>query len=97
MPRAVVSWADPETGEGGWKLHLVTDEWEASPAVASWPEAVGPPSLLDRYDALAALGYTVVEGGPEAWQWRERMQEGGHSCLYAYTSVRPLVLADMTE
>ncbi|WP_411076651.1 DUF6303 family protein [Streptomyces sp. cmx-10-25] len=92
---AAVRWADPEGGDGGWTLHLVTGDWELSPARARWPEAVAPPSLMSRYDALAALGYAVTEGGPDAWQWQEKLDEDGRMFFFGYTAVRPLVLKDV--
>ncbi|MFB7936050.1 DUF6303 family protein [Streptomyces sp. NPDC056049] len=93
---AAVRWADPEGGDGGWTLHLVTGDWELSPTRCRWPEAAGPPDLMSRYDALASLGYAVAEGGPGAWRWQETLDEDGRTFLFAYASVRPLTPADVT-
>lgn len=85
--RAALAW-DSRNGE--WSLQIIRPEWTASPMVVSWPATSGPPSLLERYDALAGLGFAVVEGGPQAWEWTEAMDDQGAPLLVGYTAVRPL-------
>jgi hypothetical protein len=68
---------------------MVTPDLALSPLGITWPDA-GPPSLMQRYDALASLGYAVVEGGPGAWEWTERLGEHGRPLLVGLTAVRPL-------
>lgn len=84
-------WSGPDRR---WELYIVTPGLERSAAVA-WPDVVAPPTLLDRFDALARLGYAVVEGGPEAWEWTERLDEQGRMLLVATTEVRPLRLDEL--
>lgn len=85
--RAGFGWS-PDDDE--WVLRIVRPELELSPLAVSWPETTAPPGLMERYDALATLGYAVVEGGPKAWTWAEAMDDEGRAILIAYTEVRPL-------
>lgn len=85
--RAALAW---DSGNSEWSLRIIRPEWTASPMVVSWPVTSGPPSLLERYDALAGLGFAVVEGGPQAWEWTEAMDDQGAPLLVGYTAVRPL-------
>ncbi|MEV6752372.1 DUF6303 family protein [Streptomyces sp. NPDC051214] len=97
---AALGW-DCEYEGGRWLLRVAYgegDDLELSTLAADWPDAVGPPSLLDRYDALAALGFEVVEGGPGAWSWVEGMAPGGGLLLAGHAAVRPVVrLAQLGE
>ncbi|MFE5296411.1 DUF6303 family protein [Streptomyces sp. NPDC056632] len=92
---AALKWS-AEDG-GSWMLHIARPGLEElSPVVARWPGRVWPPpSLLDRYDALEQLGFAVVEGGAEAWHWRESIDPDGEFFLHAATEVRPLVREDV--
>ncbi|MGW1799159.1 DUF6303 family protein [Streptomyces sp. NPDC001984] len=88
MMVAGVVW-DPDEGE--WRLQTPRQDLSGlSPIAASWPDLAGPPTLLQRYDALAALGLAVVRGGPEAWEWTEGTTDDGAVLLAAVTEVRPL-------
>ncbi|MEV0209434.1 DUF6303 family protein [Streptomyces sp. NPDC050788] len=87
VTRAGIGWA---AEENAWVLHLVRPELELEPISVAWPEHSGPPSLLDRYDALAELGFAVVQGGPEAWEWVEKADEQGRPYVFGWTEVRPL-------
>ncbi|MFV2117058.1 DUF6303 family protein [Streptomyces sp. Act-28] len=54
---------------GEWELYVVTDTTSLT-----WPEhpfgRTGPvPTPAERADALALLGYAVVEGAE--WEWQE--------------------------
>ncbi|KOT94006.1 hypothetical protein ADK87_31445 [Streptomyces sp. NRRL F-4711] len=54
---------------GEWELYIVTDRMSLD-----WPEysfgRSGPvPTLQERADALAQLGYAVTDGA--AWEWQE--------------------------
>ncbi|MGV9281642.1 DUF6303 family protein [Streptomyces sp. NPDC003730] len=85
--RAGFGWS----GEDGlWHLRIVRPEIEQSPLKLVWDSATAPPSLADRYDGLASLGFAVVEGGPAAWEWCEEMDDAGRTHLIAVTEVRPL-------
>ncbi|AVH59718.1 MULTISPECIES: DUF6303 family protein [Streptomyces] len=85
----------PDNG-GEWALHLARPDLSGlSPLSVTWPGQVGPPSLMQRYDALAALGYAVVRGGPEAWTWTEGADEQGNVMLAACTEVRPLGVEEL--
>ncbi|WP_405797231.1 DUF6303 family protein [Streptomyces sp. NBC_01506] len=89
--RAAMRWCvDDGDTEPSWGLHILVDSAEVSLMTARWPDALCPPTLLDRYDALAVLGYAVVRGGPEAWEWLETLDAAGGMFLAAYAEVRPL-------
>ncbi|MFG3231810.1 DUF6303 family protein [Streptomyces antibioticus] len=83
--------------ERAWVLYIISPGLELSELSVSWPEAVAPPSLLERYDTLAELGYAVVQGGPEAWEWSEVADDRGEVFLLAYAEVRPLTDREVTE
>jgi hypothetical protein len=78
---------------GTWTLHLVDEHGTMSEALITWDPSPVPIPLLSRYDALAAIGFAVVNGGPEAWTWRE-IPEGEGSYFVAVTPVRPLTDAE---
>ncbi|MFJ2259937.1 DUF6303 family protein [Streptomyces sp. NPDC087844] len=82
--RAVLGWS----AEEGWIVKIVRPELELSPLAVTWPGATEPPGLGERYDALAMLGYAVVQGGPEAWDWHEGLGPAGQMFLAAYAEVR---------
>ncbi|MEU9641508.1 DUF6303 family protein [Streptomyces sp. NPDC048188] len=87
VTRAGFGWS----GEDGlWHLRIVRPEIEQSPLEVVWDSATAPPSLADRYDGLATLGFAVVEGGPAAWVWSEELDDAGRTHLIAVTEVRPL-------
>ncbi|MFF5004114.1 hypothetical protein ACFY3G_14865 [Streptomyces phaeochromogenes] len=90
-PRGVCGWFP----DRGWHVQIVPPDYELSPIMVLMPEAVGPPSLAERYDALATLGYVVVRGGPEAWDWLEGVGPMGETFVMAYTEVRPLRLDEL--
>ncbi|MEU8532079.1 DUF6303 family protein [Streptomyces parvulus] len=77
-----------------WELVLADPETGLTSGL-EWDDGAGPPSLMDRYDALAGLGYAVVQGGPEAWQWVEKLDEEGRLHLYATTEIRPLTAEEL--
>ncbi|MGW1039645.1 DUF6303 family protein [Streptomyces sp. NPDC002547] len=83
--------------EGMWVLRLASPELQLEPVAWTWPAVAGPPSLMDRYDALAELGYAVVQGGPEAWRWTEHVDEEGRPYLMALTEVRPLTDREVAD
>ena len=86
-PMATVSWssADPDR----WELRTVTPDGAISPLVSVWPDP-HPPTLLARYDALAGMGFNVLEGGADAWMWNETLTDEGDLLLVASTGIRPL-------
>ncbi|GAB1329859.1 DUF6303 family protein [Streptomyces sennicomposti] len=89
-PYACLAWV-VEDGAGRWILYLALSDLSRMSLIAvSWPGRSGPPSLLERYDALATLGYAVTEGGPNAWLWHEGLDDQGNAVVIAYTTVRPL-------
>ncbi|MEU1117815.1 MULTISPECIES: hypothetical protein [unclassified Streptomyces] len=90
---AALGW-DSECEGGRWVLRIAYVNGDApalSTLAVEWPDAAGPPSLLDRYDALAKLGLEVVHGGAEAWAWAEGMSVGGMPLLAGHAEVRPVV------
>lgn len=90
---AALGW-DSEREGGRWVLRIAYangDEPALSTLAVEWPDAAGPPSLLDRYDALATLGFEVLEGGPGAWSWTEGMTDDGRPLLAGHADVRPVV------
>jgi hypothetical protein len=88
---ALVIWSTFYTPEGCWSMHLADGEGEESEVRARWDSRSTPPTLLERYDALAALGLAVVEGGAEAWQWTEQYdEESGQSFWIGRTRIRAL-------
>ncbi|MBM7091040.1 hypothetical protein JTP67_21350 [Streptomyces sp. S12] len=92
--QAVVAWLlwgmdPPAPKEGHWLLCLFYEDGERLPAHCVW-EGQRVPSLMERYDALAAIGYAVVDGGAEAWGWHETVTEHGTPVLCAEARVRPL-------
>lgn len=92
---AALVWSDHTKPGGVWTLSLVTAEGEQSGNYLEWDEGAGLPSLLDRYDALASLGFTVVEGGPEGWRWKEQMDDAGKPLLGGLADIRPLAAAEV--
>lgn len=75
---------------GAWTLHLVTEDGEMSEALMQWDPSPLPIPLEARYDALALMGFAVVTGGVEAWEWHEREGENGGGYFVGMTPVRPL-------
>jgi hypothetical protein len=54
---------------GGWELYVITDRMNLD-----WPEhsfgRTGPvPTVQERADALAQLGYVLADGA--VWEWQE--------------------------
>ncbi|GHC26969.1 MULTISPECIES: DUF6303 family protein [Streptomyces rochei group] len=94
-----VTWAACAwSGEDGmWQLRIIRPEIEVSPMTIVWEDAVRPPTLADRYDGLADLGYAVVTGGPDAWKWTETLDDVGRTYLSGITEVRPLTVAEAAE
>lgn len=85
---------DAEHKGGRWVLRVATavgEDVRLSTTALEWPSGASLPSLLDRYDALATLGYEVVQGGPGAWTWTEGMTHDGQPLLVGHTEVRPVV------
>lgn len=98
---AALGW-DAEHEGGRWLLRIVSavgDDVAMSSVGVEWSATMsGPPSLLDRYDALAELGFEVVHGGAEAWAWAEGMTASGCPLLAGHTEVRPVVrVAELSE
>lgn len=87
---AAVVCSDSFGEPGAWTLHLVDETGRMSAALMQWEPSPVPIPLLSRYDALAALGFTVVEGGARAWTWREAADDGEGSYFVGATPVRPL-------
>ncbi|MFJ7780090.1 hypothetical protein [Streptomyces yangpuensis] len=79
-----------DSPEGGWTMHLVDEQGVMSDVLMSWPAAASPLTLLQRYDALALVGYAPTVGGVDAWQWREGSSEGIGSYWVGTTAVRPV-------
>ncbi|GAA1557100.1 DUF6303 family protein [Streptomyces globosus] len=73
-----------------WTLHIVDEDGVMSEALFQWPCCSVPVPLLDRYDALAVIGFAPVTGGVEAWSWNECSREGAGSYFIATARVRPL-------
>ncbi|WP_327430928.1 DUF6303 family protein [Streptomyces sp. NBC_01236] len=92
--RAFVAWTTHFDPAGGWSLHIADRDGELSPCVVTW-DTVAPPSLLARYDALADLGFAVVEGGTEAWTWKEYTADEGTAYFMGETDIRPLLAEDL--
>ncbi|MEU0830493.1 DUF6303 family protein [Streptomyces sp. NPDC005969] len=72
---------------GTWELYVLID----APSL-EWPEhefgRVAPmPTPEERAEALAALGYAVVDGAE--WEWRETRPTPTASHLFASIPVRP--------
>jgi hypothetical protein len=88
---ALLMWGaeTPADGEGRWRLCLGFEDGTVLPVSVGWEKA-RVPSLMERYDALAYLGYAVIEGGAEAWKWREGVMDDGSTCLGADALIRPL-------
>lgn len=76
-------------------MRIVTGSEEFSPVAVQWPRIWPPPSLLERYDGLAQLGFAVVTGGPEAWRWHEEATEQGEFVLGGIADIRPLLADDV--
>lgn len=86
---AMLGWSAEIPPAGLWRLRIVLPSGSYSKVYSEWDQ-VGPPTLMQRYDALASLGYAVVEGGPDAWQWREGLSEEGALLVVATTPLRLL-------
>ncbi|MFF8843803.1 DUF6303 family protein [Streptomyces sp. NPDC015127] len=76
--------------EGEWELYVVTDSLNSR----DWPDhdfgrSVPVPTLLERVEALASLGYLIADGA--LWEWQEL--PSGHAervRLLAAVDVRPI-------
>lgn len=88
--QAHVAWSTALDPEGLWYMYITDKHGEQSDLVPTWRTSPTPPPLVERYDALAALGYAVVEGGGEAWEWRERTGEDGREYFVGTTGIRPM-------
>jgi len=88
---AIVAWGTrpPAPEQGQWFLCLELEDGELMPVSIGW-ELPRMPSLMERYDALAYLGYAVVEGGAEAWEWTEGTCGDGSPVLGGRALIRPL-------
>lgn len=88
-----------EYGEPGmWTLHLTDEDTGATTdGLVAWPPRPVPVSLVERYDALAAIGFAVVQGGPDAWTWRQATDDQGRTYLVGATAVRPLTDAEAAD
>ena len=76
---------------GCWSVHIIDEDGLPTSGMAyKWVPGSPPPPLLDRYDALATLGFAVKEGGIEAWQWHELPPDRGRTKLVALADVRKL-------
>ena len=87
---AFLHWSTEEQPEGAWTVRIADADGEVADLRATWAANASPPPLLTRYDALADLGYAVVTGGVEAWEWREHPDENGEGVFVGHTPVRPL-------
>lgn len=88
--RAIVAFTSSYNPEGGWSLHIADQDGEMSDALVVWDPSPTFVSLLDRYDALASLGFAVVEGGGAAWEWKEHDDGQGGTHWAGTTGIRPL-------
>lgn len=88
--QAHVTWSAEKDPAGSWYLYVADKHGESSDLVATWESAPRPPTLLERYDALAVLGFAVVEGGVEAWKWREAAGDDGENYFMGTADIRPL-------
>lgn len=91
---AVLAWTDQVVPEGVWSISTMTRDGQKSDGYMRW-EHPTPPSLIQRYDALASLGFAVIEGGPGAWRWHEQLGDDGRTFLAAVADVRPLTASDV--
>jgi hypothetical protein len=89
---AVLAWTDRVVP--GWTLSTMGRDGEQSDGHLRWEEPA-PPTLLERYNALATLGFAVVKGGPGAWRWHEQLGDDGAMFLSAVADVRPLTASDV--
>ncbi|ULR50587.1 DUF6303 family protein [Streptomyces deccanensis] len=92
---AMLGWSADIPPAGLWRLRIVLPSGDYSMVYSEWDQ-VGPPSLMQRYDALAGLGYAVVEGGPDAWRWGEGLSETGGLMVAATTPIRLLTDREAT-
>lgn len=92
---AVMAWSTLVIPEGAWTLTTVIDG-AGSEAWVNWDDKA-PPTLAERKEGLAALGFTVVDDSPDAWTWHEGLREGLGDLLVlaAATKIRPLTMADL--
>ncbi|WP_322984643.1 DUF6303 family protein [Streptomyces sp. S584] len=76
---------------GCWSVHVINENGLPTSDMAyKWVSGSPPPPLLDRYDALASLGYAVVDGGIGSWGWHELPPDRGRTKLVAMADVRRL-------
>lgn len=77
---------------GCWSVHVIhgEDGRHTSEMAYKWVPGSPPPPLLARYDALASLGFAVVEGGIGAWRWHELPPDRERAKLVALVDVREL-------
>jgi hypothetical protein len=91
---ALVTWEISEQApDGQWRLFLGFEDETVHPVCIGW-DFSRMPSLMERYDALTYMGYAVVEGGPEAWHWREGTLSDGSAGLLGVADIRPLTLEE---
>lgn len=93
---AIVGWGEHSVPPGMWWLRLIMSDETYSDDVIVW-DSPNPPSLLERYDRLAFLGYAALEGGPQAWKWYEELSDRGGLLVAAITRIRPLTDAEAAD
>lgn len=94
---AFLHWSTEQHPEGVWTLRIADADGEVAELVATWAADASLPPLLTRYDALAELGYAVVTGGVEAWEWRERTGDEGGTYFLGHTAIRPLLAEEVAS
>jgi hypothetical protein len=87
---AFLHWEDDRRPAPGWTLRVADEDGDVLALTASWSGTPEPPPLLTRYDALATLGFAVLEGGTEAWEWREYTGDEGTAYFLGRTEIRQL-------
>ncbi|MEV4863092.1 DUF6303 family protein [Streptomyces ossamyceticus] len=87
---AALARRDTPDAPGPWTLHLIDETDNTTEPLVSWDPSPLPVPLVARYDALASMGFAVVQGGVEAWKWRELDGEDGGTSFMGVTEVRPL-------
>jgi hypothetical protein len=94
---ASLTWSRDYDDDGCWSLHILDGQGETSPMLARWESSPTPPALLARYDALAVLGFAVVEGGVEAWEWHEISDDDDSSVCHfmGLVEIRPLGVEEL--
>ncbi|WP_405999833.1 DUF6303 family protein [Streptomyces sp. NBC_00829] len=78
---------------GGWHLYVVLPDTGGVWPQLVWPAGASAPTLAERDEALAALGYEIVPGA--AWQWCETSDtpDDPSATVWLYASVTVRLVA----